>query len=314
MEQLRKILALLLFVVQSIFLFAEEKSFVVYDSSGYPHLLVNENILSVINNDTIVPNFQLKGNQIFFGSKNATLLFQIKRAQGFFGEASRIVFPKTDKTVLTFYNNKVYWGQNISQNPVVGIFDMNDEGQTGFIDAYTGNVLFHFNLKNIPNNMLIAITAYFVQHYQLEISTVEQLPFENYTFTEDDISLVRYVGDVAELFVWDGRLLHNVTTGNKVNVWAFDGKNIFRYYYDTGDDLIWDGNSVKRKWVRWEDYFKQGNMLIHSTINSSMKRQYLIQNNIVRAAWEEAPESAYIELYHDIPDALLIALTFRLIN
>jgi hypothetical protein len=308
-------IACMLFV-QVQFINAQETTFVVYDSTGYPHLLAAGNSLSIIHGDSLIPTFLIKKKQITLlsSNKNDDVLFSIERAKGIIGKALRIDYPEVKKTVLTFYNNEVYWGENVNRDIVIGFYEVNDNGQTAFFDAYTGKVLFHFNREKIQNTLLVAITTYFIQLYQLEINTVEQLPYEKVSFAEDEINIVRYNEDGYEEYVWDGNLLHNVTSGNKMNVWAFDGKNIYRYYFETGDDLIWDGESLNRKWVRWENYFKQGNMLMKATANTPMQHQFIIQNNTIRPAWNHNPEIPYIEFYSDIPIALLLALTFRLIH
>ncbi len=314
MKYFRIILCVLLHITAHN-LSAQESAFVVYDSTGTPHLMVEDGKLFIIRNDSLKAAFVVKGNIIFLDVSAGTpeILFRIKPAKGIVGEAARIVYPKGRKTVLTFFDNTVYWGQDISRNPIIGFYEINEKEQTAFIDAYSGNVLFHFNLKKIPNPLLIAITTYFIQFYQLEINTVEQFPFEHGEYTNDNINIIRIIDDYIDEYVWDGYLLHNVTTRSKLHVWAFDGTNIFRYYFETGDDLIWDGESLSRKWVRYEKYFKQGNALKVTSPRATVHHQFIIHDNVIRPAWNHLPEMPYIEFYSEIPLPLLLALAFRLI-
>lgn len=295
-------------------LFCSSKDIVVFDASGKSHLIVDDNEVKYIYNDTLVTIFSMSGKRIYSKDTlgNPEIIFETRGKV--FSSFTGTISNNSLQTLISFSQGRLFWGNTTNvEDYFIGFFEENEEGQTAFIDPTSGKPFFHFDTINIKSTTLLATALYFIQYYHLENNTINIYQPDPTEMSLDSINIVRITEDLVEYFYWDGKQLHNFSTGSDFNSWTFDGKVLYRTYYNTSDDWLWNGNELYRRWLFNEVYFKQGNSYIASNPSSTVNKQLVIQDNIIRPIWPNSDIQHIIEFKNNIPDAILMALAFGLI-
>lgn len=293
-----------------------QNNFAVYDSTGKAHLYVNDDKVKYIYQDTLTTIFSVSGKRIYTNDTSGKPLQLFETSGKIFSAVTGYVYSKSLQILISFNKGQLFWGNTTNNNDyLIGYFEQNEEKQTAFINPIDGKPFFHIDTINVNTTTLVAVALYFIQYYHLENQTINIYEAENLSLTADSINIVRITNnEVLEYFYWDGQQLHNFSTGNSFNNWTFDGNTLYRTYYDTGDDWQWQNNELKRRWIFSESYFKQGNSYMVNSISASINRQMIIQDNMVRPLWQNSQLPHIIEFKGNIPDAVLIALAFGLIQ
>jgi hypothetical protein len=304
---------LLLFFVSTPW--ASAQSVLVKDSVGTTTLsveLVSGNIQEVSTKTTV---YTTKGNLIFAGNsdKKDDILFMLKGTDVFAKKSGTLILKSKNETVFTFNKGKVWLGNSMFNSLLlIGNFENNNNHIT-FSLADTKSVLFQVENK-LSAAQLMAVLTYFVVTNKIDEQLLEAAKQAAPPQSALGSGTIRRLWGAGgnEDFIWDGKILKNRWGFNDYEQWAFDGTNLYRAWYDTGDDFVWDGTTLQRKWgVDNNVFVKDGNSI--RAVYGSSNDEFFIQGNIVKRAWVATGSDEW-EINGDIPIPIIMMIVFRLVR
>jgi hypothetical protein len=304
----------LLFFIASIQLTVAQ-SVLVKDSSGTTMLsveLVSGNIQELATKTTV---YTTKGNLVFAGNsdKKEDILFMLKGTDVFAKKSGTLLLKSNNETVFTFNKGRVWLGNSMFNTPMlIGTFE-NKNNNITFSLAETKNILFVTENK-LNTAQLMAVLTYFVVVNKIDEQLLEAAKQTAPPQSALGNGTIRRLWGTGgnEDFIWDGKILKNRWGFYDYEQWAFDGTNLYRAWYDTGDDFVWDGTTLQRKWGTDNNVFVKDCNSIRAVYGSN-NDEFFIQGNIVKRAWVATGSDEW-EINGDIPVPIIMMIVFRLVR
>jgi len=274
--------------------------------------LVSGNVQEVSTKNII---YTTKGNLIFAGNsdKKDDILFMLKGTDVFAKKSGTLILKSNNETIFTFNKGRAWLGNSMFNTPMlIGTFEHKNNIIT-FSLAETKNILFVTENK-LNTAQLMAVLTYFVVVNKIDEQLLEAAKQTAPPQSALGNGTIRRLWGTGgnEDFIWDGKILKNRWGFYDYEQWAFDGTNLYRAWYDTGDDFVWDGTTLQRKWGTDNNVFvKDGNSI--RAVYGSNNDEFFVQGNIVKRAWVATGSDEW-EINGDVPVPIIMMIVFRLVR
>lgn len=305
---------LLWFCCYSYFTYSQS-TITVYDSTGNNALLIENDVLSVLQKDTLTPVFTIKGNIIFSNQsqKREDILYLITGNDIFSKKGGQIISSANNKALYTFSKGKLFLGSSLYDKRMYdGYFETNANNQTAFFITTQNKPLFFIDTVDIQASFLLAMAVYFIQSQQIDVKHFAQLEAQQPVASGSGTIRRLWGNNSQEDFIWDGLILKKRWNINEFDQWKFDGTYISRAFFDTGEDWQWDGTTLQSRWNTNEQaYVWQGNSL--KAVYGNTTDEFYIQGNIIKKAWTAVGNDEW-EVNGEIPIPIIMMVVFRIVK
>lgn len=297
------------------FLAYSQSIITVFDSTGNKALQIENEVLSILQNDTITPVFTIKGNIIFskLSQKREDILYLITGNDITSKKGGQVISSANNKALYTFSKGKLFLGSSLyDKRMYAGYFEVITNSQTAFFITTQNKPLFYIDAVDIQASLLLAIMVYFIQSQQVDVKHFAKLETQQPVSSGGGTIRRLWGNNNQEDFIWDGLILKKRWNFNEFDQWKFDSTYISHAFFDTGEDWQWDGTTLQSRWNSNEQaYVWQGNSL--KTVYGNAADEFYIQGNIIKRAWTAVGNDEW-EINGEIPIPIIMMVVFRIVK